>query len=95
MRLSADGVVRDSGLPDVVAASARQHAVEELPAENPRLSPRQPLLRDRPAFSDVAWKAVRNIAAPAGARVQAICDFVHRHIAFGYEHARASYENRL
>jgi transglutaminase-like putative cysteine protease len=24
------------------------------------------------------------------ARVQAICDFVHNHIAFGYEHARAT-----
>jgi hypothetical protein len=26
----------------------------------------------------------------AGGRVQAICDYVHQHIAFGYEHARAS-----
>jgi hypothetical protein len=25
---------------------------------------------------------------PGWARVQAICDFVHNHIAFGYEHAR-------
>jgi hypothetical protein len=33
MRLSADGVVRDTGLPDVVAPSALQHAVEDLPAE--------------------------------------------------------------
>jgi transglutaminase-like putative cysteine protease len=27
---------------------------------------------------------------PGWARVQAICDFVHHHIAFGYEHARAT-----
>jgi transglutaminase-like putative cysteine protease len=33
MRLSANGVVRDSGLPDVVAPSAFQHAVEDLPSE--------------------------------------------------------------
>src|SRR6201993_254499 len=33
MRLSADGVVRDTGLPDVIAPSASQHAVEDLPAE--------------------------------------------------------------
>ena len=26
----------------------------------------------------------------AGRRVQAICDFVHQHITFGYEHARAT-----
>jgi len=30
MRLSADGVVRDTGQPDVVAPSATQHAVENL-----------------------------------------------------------------
>ena len=33
MRLAADGTVRDSGLPDVIVASASQHAVEDLPAE--------------------------------------------------------------
>ena len=33
MRLSANGVVRDSGLPDVVVPSAVQHAVEDLPPE--------------------------------------------------------------
>src|SRR5204862_8257383 len=33
LRLSGDGVVRDSGLPDVVAPSARQHAIEDLPSE--------------------------------------------------------------
>jgi transglutaminase-like putative cysteine protease len=27
---------------------------------------------------------------PGWARVQAICDFVHRHITFGYGHARAT-----
>jgi len=34
MRLAADGVVRDSGLPDPVFASACQHAVEDLPADS-------------------------------------------------------------
>ncbi len=33
MRLSANGVVRDNGLPDVVVSSAFQHAVEDLPPE--------------------------------------------------------------
>jgi transglutaminase-like putative cysteine protease len=33
MRLAADGVVRDSGLPDPVFSSAVQHAVEDLPAD--------------------------------------------------------------
>ena len=33
MRLSGDGVVRDSGQPDVVAPLASQQAAEDLPAE--------------------------------------------------------------
>ena len=33
VRLAGDGVIRDSGLPDPVFASAIQHAVEDLPAD--------------------------------------------------------------
>ena len=40
-------------------------------------------------LSQAAWDLFGQL--PAGwYRVQAICDFVHRHIAFGYEHARAT-----
>ena len=40
-------------------------------------------------LSDIAWQLFAH--APLGwARVQAICDFVHRHITFGYEFARAT-----
>ncbi len=86
MRLSANGVIRDSGLPDVVAPSASQHPVEDLPAETLIF-----LLGSRycetQRLSDVAWNLFEK-SPPGWARVQAICDFVHRHIAFGYEHAR-------
>ena len=38
-------------------------------------------------LSEIAWNLFGQ--APTGwGRVQAICDFVHRHITFGYEHAR-------
>jgi len=88
MRLSADGVVRDTGLPDVIAPSASQHAVEDLPAETLIF-----LLGSRyceaERLSEVAWNLFEK-SPPGWARVQAICDFVHRHIAFGYEHARAT-----
>jgi len=88
MRLSADGVVLDTGEPDVVASWATQHAVEDLPPEALTF-----LLGSRycetDRLSDVAWKLFEK-APPGWARVQAICDFVHRHIAFGYEHARAT-----
>jgi transglutaminase-like putative cysteine protease len=39
-------------------------------------------------FSDLARKLFEKTTA-GWARVQAICDFVPNHIAFGYEHARA------
>ena len=86
MRLSADGVVRDTGLPDVIASSATQHKVEELPAETLiYLLGSRYCETDR--LSDAAWNLFEN-SPPGWARVQAICDFVHHHITFGYEHAR-------
>lgn len=40
-------------------------------------------------LSDDAWRLFGH--TPLGwARVQAICDFVHNHITFGYEHSRAT-----
>src|SRR6201996_5195395 len=88
IRLAANGVVRDSGMPDAVNTSAVQHAVEDLPAETlVYLLGSRYCETDR--LSDVAWKLFEN-TAPGWARVQAICDFVHNHIAFGYEHARAT-----
>jgi transglutaminase-like putative cysteine protease len=86
MRLSGDGVVRDSGLPDVIAPSAPQHAVEDLPAETiVYLLGSRYCETDR--LSDIAWQLFAQ-TAPGWARVQAICDYVHNHITFGYQYAR-------
>ena len=86
VRFSGDGLVRDSGLPDTIAADARQHAVEDLPTDTLLY-----LLGSRYCETDrlteVAWKLFEK-SPPGWPRVQAICDFVHHHIAFGYEHAR-------
>jgi transglutaminase-like putative cysteine protease len=38
-------------------------------------------------LSDMAWSLFGQ-TQPGWARVQAICDYVHNHITFGYEHAR-------
>jgi transglutaminase-like putative cysteine protease len=86
VRLSADAVIRDSGQPDPVALHARQTAVEQLPDETLLF-----LLGSRycetDRLSDLAWQLFGT--SPSGwGRVQAICDYVHRRIAFGYEHAR-------
>ena len=86
IRLSADAVVSDTGEPDVVAASAHQHPVQDLPEETLVF-----LLGSRycetDRLSETAWNLFGQ--SPMGwGRVQAICDYVHRHITFGYEHAR-------
>jgi transglutaminase-like putative cysteine protease len=86
VRLWGDGMVRDSGLPDIVAPEAGQHEVEDLPAETLAF-----LLGSRycetDRLSDIAWKLFAG-TDPGWPRVQAICDYVHRHITFGYHHAR-------
>ena len=84
--ISADVRVNDSGAPDLVAPQARQIAVRELPEETLQF-----LLGSRycetDRLSETAWRLFGN--APGGwGRVQAICDYVHQHIEFGYEHAR-------
>jgi len=88
MRLAADGIVRDSGVKDPVVPSAIQHAIEDLPADTIVY-----LLGSRycetDLLSDVAWKMFEN-TPPGWPRVQAICDFVHNHIKFDYQHARAT-----
>jgi transglutaminase-like putative cysteine protease len=84
--LSADFVVRDSGDPDPVSPEAVQHPVEDLPDDVIVF-----LLASRYCetehLSDLAWKLFGDV--PAGwERAQAIVDYAHRRIAFGYEHAR-------
>jgi transglutaminase-like putative cysteine protease len=85
-RVSADAVVNDSGQPDVIVPDAQQMQVRDLPEETLLF-----LLGSRycetDRLSETAWQLFGQ--APTGwGRVQAICDFVHRHITFGYEHAR-------
>jgi transglutaminase-like putative cysteine protease len=88
IRLSAEGVVSDTGEPDAVAAGAQQHPVEELPDEALVF-----LLSSRYCetehLSEKAW-ALFGQTTPGWPRVQAICDYVHQHLRFGYEHARST-----
>jgi hypothetical protein len=44
---------------------------------------------DTEKFSEIAWSLFGQTRM-GWSRVQAICDFVHNHITFGYEHARAT-----
>ena len=86
IRLSSSAVVRDSGAPDPIVATAAQHQVQDLPEETLLF-----LLGSRycetDRLSQTAWDLF-GLAPTGWGRVRAICDFVHDHIAFGYEHAR-------
>jgi transglutaminase-like putative cysteine protease len=85
IRIFSSAVVNDSGEPDLVAPGAEQHSVESLPEETLVF-----LLGSRYCETDrllaTAWSRFAQ-AATGWARVQMICDFVHQHITFGYEHA--------
>lgn len=86
LQLTANAILRDSGQPDAVAPWAQQHPVPELPEETLVY-----LLGSRYCETDLlvqtAWASFGQ--GPTGwGRVQAICDFVHHHVRFGYEHAR-------
>jgi transglutaminase-like putative cysteine protease len=87
-RLTASAIVNDSGIAEVPVLSDRQHAVPDLPEECLHF-----LLGSRycetDRLSETAWALFGQ--SPGGAqRVQAICDYVHQHLTFGYENARST-----
>jgi transglutaminase-like putative cysteine protease len=86
IRIASTAVVNDTGAPDPLATAARQHDVQDLPDDVLVF-----LLGSRYCetdhLSEVAWRLFEH-TPPGGARVQAICDFVHAHIRFDYMAAR-------
>lgn len=85
LTMRTDFVIRDSGQPDPVAPQAVQHALGDLPVDVLLF-----LLGSRYCETDrltnVAWSLFGQV--PKGwPLVQAICDYVHSHIAFNYAHA--------
>ena len=86
MRVTANAVVRDSGLPDAIMPDARQIPVPELP-DDALLFLLGSRYCETDRLAEIAWQLFEH--APTGwGRVQAICDYVNHHITFGYEHAR-------
>jgi transglutaminase-like putative cysteine protease len=86
--LRLDGTILDSGKPDEVAPYAREVPVELLPHYLLGF-----LLGSRYCETDrlgtVAWELFGSVQ-PGWTRVQAVCDFVHNHLTFGYPHASAT-----
>jgi transglutaminase-like putative cysteine protease len=85
LRIWTDAVVNDSGFPDPQLEQAEQHAIDTLPDDVLVF-----LLGSRycetDRFHEIAWKLFEK-TPPGWRRVQAICDFVHDHVKFGYEFA--------
>jgi transglutaminase-like putative cysteine protease len=86
VRIKSIGVVRDTGLPDVVVPSAQQLAVKDLPEETLVF-----LLGSRYCETDllspVAW-LLFGTSQRGWPLVQAICDYVNHRITFDYQSAR-------
>jgi transglutaminase-like putative cysteine protease len=81
-RVRYDAVVEVPGALDEVVEDARQVQVEQLPDEVLHFT-----LPSRYCLSDLlagaAWELFGS-SKPGGARVQAVCDWVHQHIRFQY-----------
>jgi transglutaminase-like putative cysteine protease len=85
-RILYDAVIEDSGEPDEVNTLAREVPVAELPDDVLGY-----LLGSRYCetdhLSDLAWQVFGPVP-PGWARVQAIVDYVHNRLSFGYGYAR-------
>jgi transglutaminase-like putative cysteine protease len=86
LHVTANGIMDDSGVPEPAYWAAAEHPVSELPPET-----LQYLLASRYCETDLlmhdAWRLFGHLS-PGWSRVQAICDFVHREVVFGYQFAR-------
>jgi transglutaminase-like putative cysteine protease len=85
-RLKTETIVHDNGEVDPVNPDAREVPVQDLPDDALRY-----LVNSRYCEVDklgtFAWSQFGGVK-PGWARVQAIFDFVHNHLEFGYPHAR-------
>ncbi len=83
--LSADFIIEDDGLPDVVDRDAPEVPVDRLP-DDVLIYLMGSRYADTDLLGDIAWSLFGG--TPRGwARVQAIVDYVHSHIRFDYQMA--------
>jgi len=86
IRIKSTGLVRDTGLLDVVVPYAQQHAAQDLPEET-LLFLRGSRYCETDLLSPVAWQLFGQ-SQRGWPLVQTICDYVHNHITFDYQRAR-------
>ena len=79
-------VIADSGQPDIVATDAEQWPIDALP-DDALMYLLGSRYCDTQKLSDFAWSMFGCVEG-GWARAQAICQYVHDRIKFGYHHAR-------
>jgi transglutaminase-like putative cysteine protease len=79
-------VIADSGLPDAVDPNARQIEIGEIP-DDVLVYLLGSRYCDTQKLPNLAWSLFGGLT-PGWQRVQAICDYAHDRICFGYQHAR-------
>jgi transglutaminase-like putative cysteine protease len=85
LRVTSDFLVSDSGLPDPVNPTAGELPIADLP-DDALVYLLGSRYCDTELLMQTAWQLFGG-TPPGWTRVQSICDFVHRHIQFGYQHA--------
>ncbi len=86
---SNSAVVEDCGLPDLQVWDAPQVNVQDLPQEALQFLLASRYCEVDSELKEIAWRLFSQ-TRPGWARVQAVCDFVHEHIRFDYQQARAN-----
>jgi transglutaminase-like putative cysteine protease len=89
VRFQNEAVVRDSGQPDPVYPDAKQHDVRDLPVDTLNYLLPSRYCEVDSALNDFAWQHFGHISS-GWQRVQTITDFVHNHLRFDYQLARAT-----
>jgi transglutaminase-like putative cysteine protease len=87
--LSNDAIVEDCGLTDLQVPNAPQQFVQDLPHDVLLFLLASRYCEVDSELKDVCWTLFGRFQ-PGWPRVQAICDFVHRHIRFDYMQARVT-----
>jgi transglutaminase-like putative cysteine protease len=87
IEIRTEFIIKDSGLPDAVAPNAPQVPLHELP-DSALMYLLGSRYCDTQKLSDLAWSTFGHVDG-GWQRVQAICDYVHDRIQFGYRFARS------
>ena len=89
IRFVNEALIRDNGDLDPYVPEAQQFDVCDIPVETLLFLLPSRYCEVDSELLDFAWKTFAG-TAPGWARVQAVCDFVHAHIHFDYQQARAN-----